>query len=623
MSDKIASKEEGAPEEELDSFDQFESRLRSFYELAGVPIFSDDSLKVGTLFTGLPPDEMAYQIAGHLRGRDLLFLLENQIGTIDPVSGEFHDMTASRFQTWLPSVAGLIPFKKLNTDKTKPVKDKVSLDDAKAVLCSDIVLNTLPVIKRINTTRLPVLRESGKIELLSPGYDGETGTYTIDGLEYPLDLDPNDAHSFLCRLFQYFGIDERSRAVQIASMLSIYGAGLFRGRAPLFIWNSNLPGSGKSRLAQLAIQVVHPDAGASGYHLNDPNETRKEMDATAQAASPVLWFDDVNLPAGREIRSSDLNRWLTVKVWEGRVMGINSRKFKTELKAATIMTGTHLKLNDHIGRRSLFVDMFARQRAADRKLPKDAIVLNDAFFEDDSKRAEVLASLWSLVRAWEGAGRPVKAARSIPSFEGWSAVIPSIVEFLSLGNCLEKFEAPDAGEVTSREIQDLVGALVEERNQIDRVESFLVTMRDIVATCRFQGLFQDTLHSLDSVVDLLEGKHGHEWKNEERLMTETPDKIRKLFARKNSGGFLSAEEDDSITEYLLEGDPTEESKRRQAAPWTDKSIDSKFGKLFREAAVTGQWFEIDGQLWQFGDRTNYRGTRFEVFRVEEESGAAG
>ena len=49
--------------------------------------------------------------------------------------------------------------------------------------------------------------------------------------------------------------------------------------------------------------------------------------------------------------------------------------------------------------------------------------------------------------------------------------------------------------------------------------------------------------------------------------------------------------------------PEEHEKRLQAAEWTNRAMDSAFGKAFKKAALAGQWFQgSDGKTYEFGKR---------------------
>lgn len=106
----------------------------------------------------------------------------------------------------------------------------------------------------------------------------------------------------------------------MAAMFSVFASLLFPGKAPMFLWNANMPGSGKSRLGKLAFWNVYGEAAASMSDIEQRDKFREELNTKAQSYAPYVFFDDVDL-GGRTFRSSDLNRWLTNDTWSCRILG--------------------------------------------------------------------------------------------------------------------------------------------------------------------------------------------------------------------------------------------------------------------------------------------------------------
>jgi len=573
-------------------------------EAAGVPLppellMSGSVLYVGGERSSVPPQTLVSEVSDKLRGKNLLFLRGKELGTVNPGSGDWEVMTPHDFCTWLPHVAGIMPISGYHKESGKPIEAALGVEAARIILASRELRYKLPVVERINRVRLPVLREGldetseqrkgfKKIELLPLGYDAQSRTFTVHGLDYDESMDPNEAFLWLKLVLKYFpwGDEVRSTSVQMAAMMTVFCRNLFIGKAPMFLWNSNLPGSGKSRLVQLALEPIFgPEGtGTSGWNYKDPQETRKELDATAQAFGQYIWFDDV---LKGTIRSTDLNRWITSKTWSCRVMG-TKEKFSGPLFACTFMTGNQVELDDNLERRTLIVDLFARQQARDRVIPPEAVMLDDHFFSNDKMLAKVLACLWALVRWWDQYDRPGPKLRGLESFEGWSEVVPGLVHCAGFGDCLVAFEAPDSGGQETREWKALAKALIREFcKEGVAVE---VTMRDIIRTARLNQLFTERLWTIDQVLDELKKLKSWEWKTVEDI-DPFGDKISR--------------------------EPEDEEKRWQAAAWTDRSLDSSWAKFFRKGAVAGQWFTgEDGKVYEFGDRSSNKGSKFVLRPVE-------
>lgn len=571
--------------------------LREFFIQSGQPLPDEIACLRPFVYLDLAPDDFARKCGELLLGTNLLFRRGREIGTVDE-AGEWVDMTPDRLRTWLPSTAGVIPFKESDT-AGMPIKTGIPVELARAVLASDEFRVKLPDLVAVNPVRMPVYREElddrglRKMELLPLGYDVATKTFTVhQGPEFDEDLDPNEGARWLRDLLKYFAFSDKDRlAVQIAAMLTIFGKGLFHGRSPMFLWNSNLAGSGKSRLSQLALDPVFGAAGKSGYSYESRDEVKKELDAAAQIYAPYVWFDDV--PKGT-VRNTDLNRWLTAKTWSCRILGTKNL-FKGPILAATMMTGAQIELDSMIARRTLVIDLFPRQKSRNRALPADAIPLNDDFFESEEMRGKVLASLWGLIRHWDEMGRPgldvlpdLAGESPLESFENWSMTIAPIVSCASFGNALKSFVAPDAGDTESREWDRLAMILIQKH--CAGRDSAVVTSADVIAAARLNGLFVDPLRSLDDVVQDLDRSKGWTWKISDQIreLEEGPSKDRAM----------------------------ENQKALQAAGWSDKVIQSAWGKKFRKSAIFGQLFNVDGEVWEFGQRDS-RTAQFPITKIKE------
>jgi len=602
---------------------------------AGIEETEGSQLRAKTVRVTLPIDDLCNRITAYLAaGGYGLYRRGQDIGTVDAL-GNWETMDARSFRTWLPDECKIIPIEKAEktmvmNDETgrleakkdsdgrviwKPIKGELTLDQAATVLRNRTLRLKLPLLEHINRVKLPVMRAAldaegrRKIELLKPGYDAESRTLTLDnGFDYDENLDPNEGLKFIKNLLRWFpwadatpeDVSGRSVAIQVAACLTVYCARMFRGRSPLFLWNANLPDSGKSRLAQLAIQPVHGHAARAGFSYRDKKETRQELDGVAQSFGPYIFFDDI--PRGK-IVNEDLHRWLTAPEWACRILGTKDL-FRGPLYAASMMTGNEIKLNDDLERRALQIDLHSRVQGRDRVLPDCAILLDDDFFADDGRMAEVLSALWSLVRWWNECGRPGTKRRPLNSFESWSRVVPAVVECCKFGDCLAPFDAPDSGNEEGREIRKLMTLVLDrlprprpstlppEADDVTMVELFKVT-----ALAREAGLFQEKLLTIEAIIEA-EGEKGG-WKFKELKPEE--DKIIKAAARLQ----LVSEGNAAPDDYDTNERATLLARRESAAQWHGAKIGSWWGKYFKKRAADGLlWKNSAGETFSVGSRAN-------------------
>ena len=583
--------------------------LRPFMEGAGVEVPADLKKSTPYLYINAPVDEMANSVADFLRGKHLLFRRgREEIVTIDEDTGHQRVMTPNRLRTWLPDTAGLIPVIKFDKESGKPIKGELDTKQTSGILSCDALLFKLPSIEAVNPVPIPVFSDElderddpkrrgfKKLQLSPFGYHAPTKSYTIHGgLQYDEDMDPNEAVRFFRNLFRYFPMDDRSTAVHLSAMLSVFCRRIYVGRTPMFLYNSNLGGSGKSKLAECAVMPVHGRPGSTSYDQFQQKDVKSDLDSIANTYKPYVLFDDFELPGDTQLRSNHLNRWLTADVWESRTYGKNTERRDIPLEAVTLMTGIKFNLEGQLRRRTLFIDLFAKQKASERVLPEDAVLITTSFMRDPERRKQLLSAMWAMVRWWDDHGRNGTGTRPLESFEDWSAVVPGIVFNCGFANALEKFEAADAGDIEGAELAELVRLLIKE-NLVDKgLTRATVMMVDIIRTARKNELFEAKLWSLEQVMNELENKR-FKWRTTDR-----------------EGNPL----DDGHGGEKTEDELTREDKLEQAAEWQNAAIGSKWGKYFKKLVTAGQYFECDGRWWQFGSRDKTRGSKYEITLLED------
>ncbi len=559
------------PQEVLDALSKFAPWLQE----AGVELPREMDTAVPQIYLGDRVGVLAHQLAQNLKGSGL-YRAGEELVTVNEGNGQFQLMSAKRAVAWLD---GWVSFWK----QTHGEKKFVSINRAKAeeILAADAFTCKIPVLNGINPVKMPVRRKTGVVELLQPGYDAESGIFTLHaGLDYDEGMDPDKAREFLLSLLRYFpfGDDQRSRAVHVAAMLTVFCTGMLPqgARPPMFIWNANQVASGKTRLAQMCLIPIFGMANLATW-WERAEDLKKELDSAAQDFVPYLFFDDQT----GLLKSGLLNGWLTSSRWSGRVMQTKNR-FYVPLRAVTLVTGNQLSYTDDLFRRSLICELFTPVQYDQRTLPDDAIDMTEEWLADEGNRKQILAALWALVRHAEEMEqvRPAKMARKIGSFEGWCKVVPKIVIHGMFGDPTEKPPVEtanpllqDARELTRRALDELVqGATVKT-----------VQLAELVPIARRAGLFVEKLGTLDDVMRDLDAGRG-KWKPVEEMETTPLGTITGVTTRA----------------------PNDGEKREQAAAWLDRGMATGFGMVLKKL-VNGLLFaDSKGRLYQFGSREGAR-----------------
>lgn len=574
-------------------------------ERAGVPVPELDHMGIVRLpppavSLGGRPAVITRQIA-EIAASAGLYLMNDDLVLIDSRTGAKKEMSAKVFREWIDNHCVL--YKKKKDDGT-PIPTWIPKDMAESMLASPDFHSKIPKVSRINVVRLPVFRTPRKpgerppIELLPEGYDAESETYTVKGLDYPEDMDLLEGFDWAKGLLQHFdwaltekeqekgtvGVFGRSFSVFWAAALTSFCETMFSPGVtkPMFFFNANEPGSGKTLLAQACLYPVVGFMGFVRWRKNE-EELIKTLDANARWMRPALFLDDFK----GHLKSEMLNQWLTEPMHEGRKIGTGDW-FSVPRVGVTMMTGNGVTLEQDLARRSLMVDLFMTSTAREKVYPADAVHLSFSWFLKPENRRKWLGLLWAIVREYGQAEKP-KNWRPLETFEDWSEVVVPMVRALGLPDPLEPYSPPDAGDQTGDEVAKLMTLAIEEfLTRADR-KTASVSLTDLVSLSRRNGLFANVLGTLE-------------------------ESFKQMSARKGEAFRRVVDEDGDGTATR---DPSEQEKWQQALAWTppDNKMLTSFGMRFGKRA-TGKEPIIGGRRYQFGKRGSARKSLYELREVE-------
>lgn len=524
--------------------------------------------------------DVAHETGMNLKASGL-YVFQDRLITVGP-DGEDEEMDADRFRTWIDryqvNFVKRRPKEEGETGRGAPIKVTMKADVAKVLLKSDEFRMHLPEIERIVPVRLPVWKQEDDkltVRMLPFGYDHETKIYTADtGVKHELDWTKERAVEYwrdLLRDFP-FGDAGRSFAVQMCAMLSPYCQFLLEplDRIPMVFFNANQPGSGKTRLAEMVCYPVYGHAESIVYSAD--NEFVKRLDTWAQAQLAYTLLDDVS----GLVKSNELNRWITSPTWSGRVMH-SQRRFSVKNQTISLLTGNQATLSEDLARRSLMVDLWSAELAADRQ-SKIRNVIDAEWLANKNNRRDMLSAAHALVREWVDAGA-VPGSPVMPSFEGWSRIVPAIVRSAGFDCPMQKAEVADAGGKQEVEFLRMLQAAVKDY-EIARQKRVDILLTDWCRLAREIGVFHSILGDAVAARD---------------AMDQNP-KLYKLVRDKETG---------------MDRQPTERDKENQAFRYMDRSQATKFSTMLHKR-FRGQIRTIDGVRYRFANRE----ARHSVFGVE-------
>lgn len=529
--------------------------------------------------------EIAHETGLNLKDSGL-YVYDTRLITVAE-DGKEEEMDDLRFRTWIDQFQ--LNFyrrrKKSDDDESPgvPIKATMKADVSKVMLRSDDFTRHLPVIRRILPVRLPVWdkEEDGtlKVRLLPYGYDAPTQVYTQNtGIEYLEMWTIEAAVKYLRELLKDFpfGDGGRSLSVQISAMLTMYCHMLLntRDRAPMFYFNANQPGSGKSRLAEMCIYPIYGTADPLTYADND--EFTKKLDTWSQVGELYAFLDDVS----GLVKNNDLNRWITSPTWSGRVMH-SQKTFSVFNQKLTLLTGNQATLSEDLTRRSLMVDLWSSELPSDRQGRLDK-VLDAEWLAKPQNRGDVLSALNAMVRHWVTEGKAEHHKKIMASFEGWSRVVPAIVTCAGFECPLEKPTVQDAGGKQQVEFVMLLEAAIADYTPPEGIQvgkPIDILLIDWCRLARWKGVFHSVVSDTVTMREVMEG---------------------------NPKLYKPMKDENGISREL-----TEDDRNYQASRYMDKGQATKFGGLLNKY-YRGQIRTINGRRYQFADRE----ARYSTFAIE-------
>lgn len=381
------------------------------------------------------------------------------------------------FRTWVERF--MIGYRlRSNDSSTVQFSETMNEGDARGVLASPQFLDCLRPIESINPICMPIIHHDGRLALLPRGYDPDSRTLTV-GEFTPEAMTLEQARSVVNELLAEFCfVNDRSKSVQVAGMLTIFGRLLLPADAlrPSFFYVANCEGAGKSLLVKVATVPVL-GTSPTGAHPKDEDEMRKALLAIVREARVVLLLDNLK----GNLSSEALEGFLTAQVWHGRVLGV-SETFSGRNLATVFVTGNGCTVSPDMRRRSLFVELHMQEERAEDRQFKRPLEAGELL----ANRSQILSALWTMIQAWDHAGRP-GPSRGHASFPHWAQIIGGIVEHAGFGCCLETAEIATAGDTEGRDMRSLMDVLTQANDRM------LVSFDEVVMASRDHGLFADII----------------------------------------------------------------------------------------------------------------------------------
>ena len=303
-------------------------------------------------------------------------------------------------------------------------------------------------------TETPLFLPDGSI-LERPGFDRRSGLLYIPEIRFPRVPenpsrdDATGAANTLFGLvadFPFRGPEHKS--AWLAALLTPFVRATLPGLAPLFVFDSNAAGSGKTMLCDI-ISIIGTGrcVGRTGYPATD-EEMDKVTLALALGGTKMVLFD--NQATGSPIGGAALDAVLTATTRSGRILGLSRFVTDVPFHATIFCTGNNVALKGDTLRRVVLCRL---ESPLERPEERDNFAVANLLADVRERRGDLAVAALTILRAYHVAGRPVPDPKPTPmgGFEAWANLVRRAVHWVSDHDpCATKSEAKAADRTATQ-----------------------------------------------------------------------------------------------------------------------------------------------------------------------------
>jgi|HubBroStandDraft_1064217.scaffolds.fasta_scaffold27025_2 hypothetical protein len=268
-------------------------------------------------------------------------------------------------------------------------------------------------------TTFPVLSSSGELRIRE-GYDPNSKTFYAGNSLVSVPDEPtlDDAKTACTRLldlvsdFPFAG--EAHRSAWLAALLTPLSRFMHDGNVPLIVINANMPGSGKTTLAQIIATIIGGGpVPVMSCEKAEPN--RKELLSKLRGAPAVALIDNITARFG----GPNVATLITGRSFEDRSLG-HLKTLSAPNDTSWTITGNRITLAQDMARRCLHVRL---QCDAEKPHLRDGFRYPHLMAHVQEHRGELLSDALTILKAYSVAGMPEVALPPFGSFEEWSTIV--------------------------------------------------------------------------------------------------------------------------------------------------------------------------------------------------------
>lgn len=311
--------------------------------------------------------------------------------------------------------------------------------------------------------RCPALRPDGSV-IQAKGYDAATGLIYDPAVDYP---SVNDfvtraeavvaANTLLELVADFPFMNEAHKSAWLATVLTLVARPAIAGGCPLFAFDATTPGSGKTKLCDLASLIAYGTTAPRRNWPRDDEEVRKVITAVCLEGIASCLFDNV----ARTLGSASLDGALTSTEWSDRVLGKSETTGTLPMSTVFMATGNNLVIGADTVRRTLYCRLESfLEHPEDRSDFKHLDLLGHV----REKRGALAVCAVTILRAYFAAGKPAVEVQPWQSFPEWDSIVRAAIVWCDLADPIVTRDALSASD-RSGEVLGLLHAGIEEINE--------------------------------------------------------------------------------------------------------------------------------------------------------------
>jgi hypothetical protein len=286
----------------------------------------------------------------------------------------------------------------------------------------------IPVLEGI--IEAPTLRPDGSL-LDKAGYDPDTGLFLKpNGAFDPIPDKPTKDQAIaavgilfnLVQDFPFAGPDHQ--ATWLASLLTPLARHAIDGPCPLFLFDANNSGTGKTKLCDVVAIVASGREMPRGSYPPDDSEMGKLLLSVALAADRFVMFD--NVPTGFSVGGSALDRALTSRTIKDRILGQSAMTPELPFDTVLYATGSNLSLRGDALRRVVPCRL---ETEIERPEERTGFAIEGDFLDHVKKhRGRLVAAALTILRAYVVAGRPDQSLTPM-DYTAWCGLVRNAIHW--------------------------------------------------------------------------------------------------------------------------------------------------------------------------------------------------